>query len=205
MHERKRMIDEQASTPGQGGPQPAPGQNGNPNPNLNASAGQGRNPDFDARQDAGPNSGADGRQDAGQNDESMRSANSDRGAQEDSPRLAEVEAKLAALQNEYLRAVADAENARRRAQDEVAKARKYGIEAFAESLLPFRYSLELALNVDVPSVENMREGIEVTLRQLAQAFEKNRLVQIDPTGQKFDPHLHQAISVVPGQSANPPV
>ena len=104
-----------------------------------------------------------------------------------------------------MRAAAEADNVRRRSQEEVSKARKYGIEAFAQSLLPVRDSLELALNADAPSIENMREGVEVTLRQLAQAFEKNRLVQIDPAGQKFDPNLHQAISVVPGEAANPPV
>lgn len=120
-------------------------------------------------------------------------------------RLAELEAQCAELKDQYLRAVAETENIRRRSQDEVAKAHKYGIESFAEALLPVRDSLELALKVDAPSIENLREGVEATLRLMAAVFEKNRLLEIDPAGQKFDPNLHQAISMVPGASANPPV
>lgn len=120
-------------------------------------------------------------------------------------RCAELEAKCAALQDQHLRAVAETENVRRRGQDEVAKAHKYGIESFAEALLPVRDSLELALASDAPSIENLKEGVEATLRLLATVFEKNKLVAIDPAGQKFDPNLHQAISMVPGHSANPPV
>ena len=120
-------------------------------------------------------------------------------------RLAELEAQCAELKDQYLRAVAETENIRRRSQDEVAKAHKYGIESFAEALLPVRDSLELALKVDAPSIENLKEGVEATLRLMAAVFERNRLLEIDPAGQKFDPNLHQAISMVPGTSANPPV
>lgn len=119
-------------------------------------------------------------------------------------RCAELESRCAALQDQHLRAVAETENVRRRGQDEVAKAHKYGIESFAEALLPVRDSLELALASDAPSIENLKEGVEATLRLLATVFEKNKLVAIDPAGQKFDPNLHQAISMVPGHSANPP-
>ncbi|HEY0878732.1 MAG TPA: nucleotide exchange factor GrpE [Zeimonas sp.] len=117
----------------------------------------------------------------------------------------EVERKLAELNDRYLRAVAETENVRRRAQEEVARAQKFGIEAFAESLLPVKDSLELALAADAPDVENMKEGVGATLRLLASAFEKNRLVEIDPQGQKFDPNLHQAISTVPAAGTQPPV
>src|SRR5690606_26719929 len=120
-------------------------------------------------------------------------------------RLAEVERKLAEAHDLYLRAVAETENVRRRAQEEVARAQKFGIEAFAESLLPVKDSLELALAADAPDVENMREGVGATLRLLASALEKNRLVEIDPQVQKFDPNLHQAISTVPGTGTQPPV
>ncbi|NLD69361.1 MAG: nucleotide exchange factor GrpE [Limnobacter sp.] len=120
-------------------------------------------------------------------------------------RIAELEARCAELNDLYLRAVAETENVRRRGQEEVAKANKYGIESFAESLLPVRDSLELALSSDAPSVENIREGVETTLRLLATVFERNKLVEIDPAGQKFDPNLHQAISTVPGETADPPV
>lgn len=120
-------------------------------------------------------------------------------------RLAEAEARAAEAQDRYLRAVAETENVRRRAQEEVARAQKFGIETFAESLLPVKDSLELALAADAPSVENMQEGVGATLRLLASAFEKNKLVEIDPRGQKFDPNLHQAISTVPASGTQPPV
>jgi molecular chaperone GrpE len=120
-------------------------------------------------------------------------------------RTAEAERKLAETHERYLRAVAEVENVRRRAQEEVARAHKFGIEAFAESLLPVKDSLELALAADAPDIENMKEGVSATLRLLSSAFEKNRLVEIDPQGQKFDPNLHQAISTVPASGTQPPV
>lgn len=120
-------------------------------------------------------------------------------------KLAQAEGKVAELYDQYVRAVADAENARRRAQEDVARAHKYGIEAFAESLLAVKDSLEMALAADTPSVENLREGVEATLRLLGSAFEKNRLKEIDPQGEKFDPNLHQAISTVPSSAIQPPV
>ncbi|MGE5713351.1 MAG: nucleotide exchange factor GrpE [Betaproteobacteria bacterium] len=97
----------------------------------------------------------------------------------------------------YLRAKADAENIRRRGQEEVTKAYKFAVESFAESLVPVVDSLEKALEVKDASAEQLREGVELTLRQLRSAFEKNALAEINPVGQKFDPHRHQAISSVP--------
>jgi len=96
----------------------------------------------------------------------------------------------------FVRAKAETDNVRRRAQDDIAKAHKFAIESFAEALVPVADSLEkaLELNVDAPG---MRNGIELTLRQLRAAFEKNRLVEINPVGERFDPHRHQAISMVP--------
>ncbi len=120
-------------------------------------------------------------------------------------RAAAAEARVAELHDQYLRAVAELENVRRRGQEEVARAHKYGIEGFAESLLPVKDSLEMALKADTPTVENLKEGVEATLRLLASAFEKNRLLEIDPQGQKFDPNHHQAISTVPAAATQPPV
>lgn len=97
----------------------------------------------------------------------------------------------------YLRAKADAENIRRRGQEEVTKAYKFAVESFAESLVPVVDSLEKALEVKDATAEQLREGVELTLRQLRSAFEKNALAEINPVGQKFDPHRHQAISSVP--------
>jgi molecular chaperone GrpE len=106
-------------------------------------------------------------------------------------------AKAAENHELYLRAVAEGENIRRRAQDDIAKAHKFAVESFAEAMVPVADSLEKALEVRSASAEQMREGVEITLRQLRSAFEKNRLTEINPIGQKFDPHKHQAISMVP--------
>ena len=104
----------------------------------------------------------------------------------------------------YLRSKAEAENTRRRAEEEVAKARKFAVEGFAESLLPVKDSLEAALAIQNATTQQMLEGVHATLRQLSQALERNKVVEISPpAGTKFDPHQHQAISVVPAdQEAN---
>jgi molecular chaperone GrpE len=103
----------------------------------------------------------------------------------------------------YLRAKADAENIRRRGQEEVTKAYKFAVESFAESLVPVVDSLEKALEVQDASAEQLREGVELTLRQLRSAFERTALAEINPLGQKFDPHRHQAISSVPASEQQP--
>ncbi|MFO7747973.1 MAG: nucleotide exchange factor GrpE [Orrella sp.] len=118
--------------------------------------------------------------------------------------LRQAEEKLAALQDQALRATAEMENVRRRSQEEIAKARKFAIEAFAESLVPVRDSLEAALSQDAQSDEDFRTGVDTTLKQLTGAFERNHLKEIAPAvGEKFDPHHHQAIATVPSeQEAN---
>jgi len=104
----------------------------------------------------------------------------------------------------YLRARAELENARRRSAEEIAKVQKYAIEAFAEALLPVADSLERALESNATGPEKTREGIQITLRQLRAAFEKVRLTEINPAGEKFDPHRHQAISTVPAGQGDAP-
>ena len=118
--------------------------------------------------------------------------------------LAELKTKSAELADQCLRAKADAENARRRAEEEVSKARKFGIESFAESLLPVCDSLDAALAITEATPQQLREGADATLRQLISALERNKVLAINPAaGSKFDPHQHQAISVVPAdQEAN---
>jgi molecular chaperone GrpE len=113
-------------------------------------------------------------------------------------KLKDLEAKHADVSDAYLRAKAEAENARRRAEEEIAKARKYAVEGFAESLLPVKDSLEAAIALPNATPEQMLEGVHATLRQLVSALERNKVVEINPAaGVKFDPHQHQAISVVP--------
>ena len=86
--------------------------------------------------------------------------------------LSATEAKLAEMHDAFMRAKAEGENIRRRAQEDVSKAHKFAIESFAEAMVPVRDSLEMALKVDVPSVESLKEGVEMTLKQLTSAFEK---------------------------------
>lgn len=119
-------------------------------------------------------------------------------------KLAAAEAKAAEMQDAFLRAKADTENIRRRAQEDIAKAHKFAIENFAEALVPVKDSLEMALKLDTPSVESLKEGVEMTLKQLTAAFDRNRLLEINPApGEKLDPMKHQAISMVPAeQEAN---
>lgn len=112
--------------------------------------------------------------------------------------LAQAQEQVAQYHEELLRAKAEAENIRRRAVEDVAKARKFGIESFAESLVAVKDSLEAALSQPEQSQQAWKEGVEVTLRQLSAAFERNALKDVAPAaGDKFDPHLHQAISSVP--------
>jgi len=119
-------------------------------------------------------------------------------------RLAELEARHTEVSDAYLRAKAEAENTRRRGDEEIAKARRFAIESFAESLLPVKDSLETAIAIQQATPEQLLEGVHATLRQLTQALERNKVLQINPpAGTKFDPHQHQAISVVPAdQEAN---
>jgi molecular chaperone GrpE len=110
----------------------------------------------------------------------------------------DLEARHAELSDSYLRAKAEAENTRRRAEEEVAKARKFAVESFAESILPVRDSLEAAISIPSATPEQLLEGVHATLRQLTAALERNKVVEVNPpAGTRFDPHQHQAISVVP--------
>ena len=101
--------------------------------------------------------------------------------------LAELQTKLAEMQDAFLRAKAEGDNIRRRAQEDIAKAHKFAVESFAEALLPVKDSLEMALKIETPSVESLKEGVDMTPAQ----------------GDKLDPMKHQAISMVPAdQEAN---
>jgi molecular chaperone GrpE len=118
-------------------------------------------------------------------------------------RVAELEAVAAAaraeadkLRDEFLRAKAEMENIRRRAQEDVAKAHRFGQENFASALLAVKDSLDAALATENASVESFKQGVEITAKQLESAFEKHAIKAVDPLGQKFDPHRHQAISQV---------
>ncbi len=117
-----------------------------------------------------------------------------------SDELAQAQEEITKLNDQLLRVRAEVENIRRRAEDEAAKARKFAVEGFAESLLPVKDSLEAALADTSGKPDVLKQGVELTLSQLKSAFERNRLQEIAPAaGEKFDPTLHQAISVQPAE------
>jgi len=112
--------------------------------------------------------------------------------------VSELKAKNADLAEQFLRAKAEAENTRRRAEEDMSKARKFAVESFAESMLAVADSLEAGLAIQEATSEQLREGSEATLKQLKSALERHKVIQIDPAaGVKFDPHQHQAIGVMP--------
>lgn len=110
--------------------------------------------------------------------------------------LAQAENRAKEHHDSWLRAKAETENVRRRAQTDVSNAHKFAVENMASELLPVKDSLEAALSTENASSEAMRNGVELTLKQLAQVFDKTHLREINPIGEKFDPHRHQAISML---------
>ena len=116
--------------------------------------------------------------------------------------LKKAEDEANELKNAWLRARADIENVRKQAQNDVAKAYKYGIERFAEDMLPVKDALESTLAAGDVSPEALRSGVDLTLKQLAAAFDKAQIKEVVPAGEKFDPHQHQAMAMV--DSDQPP-
>ena len=117
--------------------------------------------------------------------------------------LRQAELKAVEHHDAWLRAKAETENVRRRAQEDIAKASKFAIERFAGELLAVKDSLEAALATENPSVDSLKSGTELTLKQLVAAFEKSALKEINPAGEPFNPNFHQAISMVESsQEAN---
>jgi molecular chaperone GrpE len=111
-------------------------------------------------------------------------------------RLKKAELAAAEHHDAWLRAKAEADNIRKRARGDIASAHKFAVEGFASELLAVKDSLEAALAAENASVESMRSGVELTLKQLAGVFERFNLAEINPVGQKFDPYRHQAISTM---------
>ncbi|MCC4116725.1 nucleotide exchange factor GrpE [Aromatoleum toluclasticum] len=110
--------------------------------------------------------------------------------------LRQAELKAAEHHDAWLRAKADAENIRRRAQEDITKASKFASEKFANAMLPVKDSLEAALTTDNQTLESLREGVELTLKQLAAAFQSAGVTDENPVGSKFDPNRHQAIAMI---------
>jgi molecular chaperone GrpE len=141
-----------------------------------------------------------------QDNETNAEASADRTAEDTEPTIDSTpsleeqirQAELKAEENHdaWMRAKAETENVRRRAQEDIAKAAKFAVERFAGELLAVKDSLEAALAAEAPSVDSIKSGAELTLKQLVAAFEKSNLSEVNPLGQRFDPYRHQAISMV---------
>ncbi|MFM1827286.1 MAG: nucleotide exchange factor GrpE [Pseudomonadota bacterium] len=119
--------------------------------------------------------------------------------------LESLAARIAELEDQRIRQAAEIENMRRRHSQELGNASKFAIESFAEALLPVADSLEMALSVQGQTQEGLQSGVELTLRQLQQAFERGRMTILNPVGEKFDPNRQQAVSMVDGAASDPPV
>jgi molecular chaperone GrpE len=111
-------------------------------------------------------------------------------------RIGELENQLSEAQAAVLYAKAEGENIRRRAHEDIDKARKFALEKFSGELLAVKDSLDAALHVENATVESYKNGVELTAKQLGSVFEKFHIIEINPVGERFDPNLHQAISTV---------
>jgi molecular chaperone GrpE len=114
-------------------------------------------------------------------------------------RIAELEAALEEAKAQVLYVKAEGENIRRRAADDIDKARKFALEKFSGELLAVKDSLDAALAVENADVDSYKNGVELTAKQLLSVFEKFNIAEINPVGEKFDPNKHQAISMVPAE------
>src|SRR5580704_17194048 len=128
------------------------------------------------------------------------------GAPEPAPHLAsllkEAEDEAARLKDAWLRSKAETDNIRKQAQNDLAKAHKYAIERFAQELLTVRDALELSLATPNATTEALKDGVELTLKNLQAAFDREKIVEINPVGEKYDPHRHQAMTLL--ESGEPP-
>lgn len=113
-----------------------------------------------------------------------------------SARIAELETQLTEAKDQFLRARAEQENQRRRAVEDLQAANKYAVQKFAAEMLPVKDSLEMALLDQSGQFDTLKHGVDLTLKQLISAFEKFQLSEINPVGEKLDPHKHQAISMI---------
>ncbi|MDP3818191.1 MAG: nucleotide exchange factor GrpE [Methylotenera sp.] len=111
-------------------------------------------------------------------------------------RISELETQLAEAQAAVLYVKADGENIRRRAMDDIEKARKFALEKFSNELLAVKDSLDAALLIEATDVQSYKDGVQITANQLSSVFDKFNIAEINPLGEKFDPNKHQAISML---------
>jgi len=111
-------------------------------------------------------------------------------------RITELEAALEEAKANVLYIKAEGENIRRRAMEDIDKARKFALEKFSNELLAVKDSLDAALLIEATDVQSYKDGVELTAKQLASVFDKFNIEEINPVGEKFDPNKHQAISML---------
>ena len=111
-------------------------------------------------------------------------------------RISELEIQLAEAQAAVLYVKAEGENIRRRAMDDIEKARKFALEKFSNELLAVKDSLDAALLIEATDVQSYKDGVEITTKQLGAVFDKFNIAEVNPVGEKFDPNKHQAISML---------
>jgi molecular chaperone GrpE len=110
--------------------------------------------------------------------------------------LGKAEAEAAHFKDAWLRAKAETDNVRKQGQNDVAKAYKYAIERFAQELLNVKDALELTLATPSATIQTLKDGVELTLKNLQAAFDKSQISEISPQGEKYDPHRHQAMTML---------
>ena len=177
-------------------------------PGADAQAGQTASAEVDAYADVAAEGDAMAREDGILDaDESNSGAGTaDDAEQTTSAQIEDLEAQLADANDRALRAQAEAQNAKRRAEQDVEKARKFALERFASALLPVADNLQRAKEAAAAAGEPaaaIAEGVELTLKSFADVLEKNGIREIDPVGEPFDPQLHQAMSMVENPDAEP--
>ncbi len=115
--------------------------------------------------------------------------------------LIKAEAEVAELKDAFLRAKAETDNVRKQSQADVAKAHKYAVERFAEDLLPVKDALEQTLAAGNVTLETLTSGAELTLKALKASFDRAQVIELNPVGEKYDPHRHQAMQMVESAQA----
>jgi molecular chaperone GrpE len=111
-------------------------------------------------------------------------------------RLGELESQLTEAKAAVLYVKAEGENIRRRAMEDIEKARKFALEKFSNELLAVKDSLDAALLIEATDVQSYKDGVELTAKQLSSVFDKFNIAEVNPVGEKFDPNKHQAISML---------
>lgn len=146
------------------------------------------------------------KQDLNEQEPAANAEQANAAADDPAARIAELEDQLAVAQDQALRAAADVQNARRRAEQEIEKAHKFGLERFASELLPLLDSLERGMELsdaNDPAIKPMREGMELTLKMFADTLARFQIVAVDPHGEPFNPDLHQAMAMEERDNVEP--